>query len=64
MKKQKLKKYFVDCKVEIGCACEVMAENEKDAIALIKEEGWGWNEFEIDRAHYEIEADAMEIKNG
>lgn len=57
-----MKKWFVDCSVEIGCACEVEAETEKEAIRIVKEAGWGWNDYERDRAHFEMKAVASEIK--
>lgn len=57
-----MKKWFVDCKVEIGCACEVEADTEKEAIQLIKDAGWGFNDYERDRAHFNLESDAMEVK--
>jgi len=59
-----MKEFYVDCKVEIGCMCKVRARNEKEAIDIVKESGWDWNLYECDRAHYDIEAEAMPIKKG
>jgi len=59
-----MKTYFVDCKVEIGCAMKIKAKNEKEAIKLVKEGRFDYmgEGRVIDIAHYEIEADAMEMQ--
>lgn len=54
--------YDVDCKVEIGCMCRVEAKSEKEAIQIIKEEGWGFGYYETDRAHFDLEAVAMKVR--
>ena len=56
-----MKKWFVDCKVEIGCACVVEAKTKEEAKKMVREAGWNWNNYETDRAHYEIEMDACEL---
>jgi hypothetical protein len=60
-----MKKYFVDCKVTIGCAIEIEADSEKEAVELIKEAGnfsYSGEGACVDIAHFEIEADAVELK--
>lgn len=58
IKNRKIKKYFVDAKITIGRAYKVEAKNEKEAIQFVKD---NWEDNIIDQAHFEIEADAMEL---